>query len=296
MRNPSELAKVMPLMKNGSFTMLALDQRGSLRTIIANGGDENRIADDRLIEFKAAAAEILSPLASAVLLDSGLGRKAMKLVTPGVPLILSADKFDQRPGGPVERSVVDPSVTPALIEECGAVAIKLLVIWKQGVEKDFRRGVVSAFIDLARKTGRIALVEGIVRTRDGERFADTKSHGAAVVEAAIELCETGADVYKAEVPGYLPGQFDRIEDFARQLTSAISQPWVVLSNGVAAQDFAQGVKISCENGASGFLAGRAIWAESASKASPRDDLRRESMPRMQNLVSIVRAARGAKAA
>jgi sulfofructosephosphate aldolase len=56
------------------------------------------------------------------------------------------------------------------------------------------------------------------------------------------------------------------------------------------------VKISCENGASGFLAGRAIWADAASKAAPRDDLRRESVPRMQNLVSIVQTARGAKAA
>jgi sulfofructosephosphate aldolase len=220
----------------------------------------------------------------------------MKLVAPGVPLILSADKFDQKPGGPVERSIVDPAVTPALVEECGAVALKLLVIWKQGIEKDFRRGVVAQFIDLARKTGRIALVEGIVRTSAGERFTDAMSHGNAVIEAAVELCETGADVYKAEVPGYLPGQFDRIGEFATKLTKAIAQPWVVLSNGVAAQDFAQGVKISCENGASGFLAGRAIWADSASKANPRDDLKRESVPRMQNLVSIVRAARSAKAA
>jgi sulfofructosephosphate aldolase len=70
----------------------------------------------------------------------------------------------------------------------------------------------------------------------------------------------------------------------------------VLSNGVAAQDFAQGVKLCCENGASGFLAGRAIWADSAAKADPREELKRESVPRMQNLVSIVTAARGAKAA
>ncbi len=295
MSNPS-LAKVAPLMKDGSLTMLALDQRGSLKTILANGKDESTIGDDRLVDFKAAAAEILSPMASAVLLDSGLGRKAMSLIPSEMSLILSADKFEQKPGGPVERSVVDPAVTPLLIEEINPVALKLLVIWKQGVEKDFRRGVVQQFIDLARKTGRIALVEGIVRTGSGERFTDTKSHGEAVVEAAIELCETGADVYKAEVPGYLPGQFDRIGGFAKQLTKSISQPWVVLSNGVASQDFAQGVKLSCENGASGFLAGRAIWADAASKADPRDEIKRESVPRLKNLIAIVKTARAAKAA
>lgn len=292
----ASFAKIAPLMKDGSLTMLALDQRGSLKTIVANGKDESTIGDDRLIDFKAAAAEILSPMASAVLLDSGLGRKAMKLVPAGVPLILSADKFDQKPGGPVERSVVDPAVTPQLIEELKPAAIKLLVIWKQGIEKDFRRGVVQEFVDLARKTGRIALVEGIVRNSKGERFADTKSHGEAVVEAAVELCETGADVYKAEVPGYLPGQFDKIGSYAKLLTKSISQPWVVLSNGVASEDFAQGVKLSCENGASGFLAGRAIWADAASKADPRDEIKRESVPRLLNLISIVKKARSAKAA
>lgn len=286
----SNRARIAPLMKNGGLTMLALDQRGSLRTIIANGKDEAAIGDDKLIEFKAAAAEILSPMASAVLLDIGLGRKAMKLVPSSVPLILSADKFDQKLGGPVEKSYLDPAVTPDLIEECKAVAIKLLVIWKQGVEKDFRRDLVASFVELARKAGRIALVEGIVRTGKGERFTTAQAHGEAVLEAAVELVETGADVYKAEVPGYLPGQLGEVSGFAKKLTQSISQPWVVLSNGVAAADFAEGVRLSCAGGASGFLAGRAIWADAASKPDPREELKRESVPRLRNLIDIVRAS------
>ncbi len=165
-------ARIAPLMKNGGLTMLALDQRGSLRTILANGKDEAAIGDQALVEFKAAAAEILSPMASAVLLDSEFGRKAMTLVPSHVPLILSADKFDQKPGGPVEKSVLDPAVTPDLIEDCKATAIKLLVIWKQGVDKEFNRDLTGRFVELARKTNRIALVEGIVRTAKGERFSD----------------------------------------------------------------------------------------------------------------------------
>src|SRR5436190_16487490 len=159
--------KISPLMKNGAMTMLALDQRGSLRTILANGRDEREVADAQLIDFKSAAAEVLSPLASAVLLDSGLGRAAMRRVAPGVPLILSADRFEQKPGGPVETSDVDPAVTPALIEECNSTALKLLVIWREGSGAEFRRDVVGRFVELARRTGRIALVEGIVRDRNG---------------------------------------------------------------------------------------------------------------------------------
>lgn len=296
MSTQSTNAKIAPLMKNGGLTMLALDQRGSLRTILANGKDEASISDEKLVEFKAAAAEILSPMASAVLLDSEFGRKAMTVVPSNVPLILSADKFDQKPGGPVTKSVLDPAVTPALIEECKATAIKLLVIWKQGVEKDFRRDIVGRFVELARKTNRIALVEGIVRTANGERFTTTQSHGEAVIEAAIELMETGSDVYKAEVPGYLPGQLGQVGGFAKRLTQSLSKPWVVLSNGVDAADFAEGVRLSCANGASGFLAGRAIWADAASKADPRAELQRESIPRLRNLIEIVSARPNSQAA
>lgn len=284
--------KIAPLMKNGGLTMLALDQRGSLRTIIANGKDESSVGDDRLVEFKATAADILSPMASAVLLDSGLGRKAMTKVAAGIPLILSADKFDQKPGGPVEKSILDPAVTPELIEECNAAALKLLVIWKQGFEKDFRHDLVARFVELARKTKRIALVEGIVRTASGERFASTQAHGEAVIEAAVELMQTGSDVYKAEVPGYLPGELGQVGEFSRRMTEALSNPWVVLSNGVEAADFAEGVRLSCANGASGFLAGRAIWADAASRSDPGTELRRESVPRLRKLIDIVNARPG----
>ena len=280
--------KLAALMKNGGMTMLALDQRGSLRTIIASGKDEATVGDERLVEFKAAAAEILAPMASAVLLDSGLGRKAMRLVPAEIPLILSADKFEQKPGGPVEKSIVDPAVTPDLIEECKATALKLLIIWTQGSGAEFRRDQVGRFVELARKTGRIALVEGIVRDNKRGRFTNTQAHGEAVLEAAVELMETGSDVYKAEVPGYLPGQLGQVAGFAKRLTQSLSKPWVVLSNGVEAADFAQAVKLSCAGGASGFLAGRAIWADAASKPDPRAELQRESVPRLRNLVEIVK--------
>jgi sulfofructosephosphate aldolase len=292
--HPSTLTKIAPLMKNGGMTMLALDQRGSLRTIIASGKDEASIGDDRLIEFKAAAAEILAPMASAVLLDSGLGRKAMTLVPAGVPLILSADKFEQKPGGPVTKAILDPAVTPDLIEECKAAALKLLIIWTQGSGAEFRREQVGRFVELARKTGRIALVEGIVRNDKGERFTTTQSHGEAVLEAAVELMETGSDVYKSEVPGYLPGQLGQVSAFAKRMTQSLSKPWVVLSNGVEAADFAEGVRLSCAAGASGFLAGRAIWADAASKTDARTELKRESIPRLRNLIDIVQASAAAR--
>ena len=92
--------------------------------------------------------------------------------------------------------------------------------------------------------------------------------------AVHSLVAPGPDVYKAEVPGYLPGQLGEVPYFATKLTQAIAQPWVVLSNGVAAADFPEAVRLSCNGGASGFLAGRAIWADAAAQADPFDLRRR----------------------
>ena len=288
--------KLRPLMKNGSLTMLALDQRGSLRTIIANGREEGTISDGQLTAFKAAAADILAPMASDVLLDSGLGRDATKKVPKGIPLILSADDFEQAAGGPVTKSGLDPKVTPELIRELGATAIKLLIIWYKGSGPAFRRDTVARFVDLACRTGAVSLVEGFVRDANGDKFRTTRDHGEAVIEAARELADARPDVYMADVPGYLPGQLCDVARYARELTKAIKQPWVVLSNGVEAKDFPETVRLCCENGASGFLAGRAIWADAAAKADPIPDLKRESVPRLRRLIDIVQSAHQAGAA
>ncbi|MGH7293214.1 MAG: hypothetical protein ACREJT_18490, partial [Myxococcota bacterium] len=134
-------------------------------------------------------------------------------------------------------------------------------------------------------------LEGIVRTDDGDRYPDVESHGEAVLAAAKERAAFGPDVYKAEVPGYQPGQLDRVEEYAGRVTQALPMPWVVLSNGVEAADFAEAVRHAVTGGASGFLAGRAIWADAAASDDPHGALESLSRGRLENLIDIVRGAR-----
>lgn len=65
----------------------------------------------------------------------------------------------------------------------------------------------------------------------------------------------------------MDADFDRDEagwsDACRAITNAADVPWVLLSAGVDFDTFAPQVRIACEQGASGFLAGRAIWKEVA---------------------------------
>ena len=279
------------LYKDGAMTMLALDQRNSMRTILAGGGDESRISDADVSGFKQTAASVLSPQASGVLLDLEFGRDAIAALPKTVPLILSADKFDQPAGQPVRGSVVDPEVTVDVIRAMGASALKFLVIWKDGVDVEARAEQVSRFLALARSAGVISLLEPIVRTVTGEPFPTAQAHGEAVLAAAREIGPFGPDVYKAEVPGYRRGDLGAVQSFSRQLTDLLDCPWVVLSSGVDAADFPEAVRLAVTGGASGFLAGRAIWADAARSDDPARQITDLSIGRFQRLIDSVRTGK-----
>ena len=64
--------------KDGIIAAAAMDQRGSLKKSIASakGVDPKTITDDQMSEFKTAVTRILTPHASAILLDPEFGLTA----------------------------------------------------------------------------------------------------------------------------------------------------------------------------------------------------------------------------
>jgi tagatose 1,6-diphosphate aldolase len=84
-----------------------------------------------------------------------------------------------------------------------------------------------------------------------------------VIETARRLCPMGIDVLKAEFPDDPDFENDEraMAGHCAELSDAAGIPWVLLSAGVAFDTFQLQTTLACENGASGFLAGRAIWQE-----------------------------------
>jgi sulfofructosephosphate aldolase len=277
----------------GAFAMLALDQRESLRTMLEPRHD-GAVPDAALTAFKVAAARALTPHASAVLLDvdSGLGPAVdAGAIAPGCGLIVAADRLTQRPGGPVERTAVDAAVLADDAVGALADAYKLLVIWRRG-EEDERARVVEAFVAGCRERDRPAIVEGIVRTADDRSPDDPDAHADLVREAAIELSAFGADLYKGEVPTLGAADDAVITRHAERLTAALPCPWVVLSNGTAAERFPSATVAACRGGASGFLAGRAIWTASIAAPDIDEHLAAVAAPRLSALAAAVDTAVG----
>ena len=65
---------------NGVIAAAAMDQRGSLKKSIAaaKGVPQDQVTDEMMQEFKIAVSKILTPHASAILLDPEYGLPAAK--------------------------------------------------------------------------------------------------------------------------------------------------------------------------------------------------------------------------
>lgn len=285
--SPGLMALARP---SGGFAMLALDQRESLRAMLA-AQRSGPVADAEIARFKVDAARALSSFASAILVDAGVGLPAIRdarALAPGCALIVAADRLTQQPGGPVEWTEVDDAVVADDGLASEAAAFKLLVIWRRGEERP-RARVVTAFVDACRRRGRPAILEGIVRLEGGATL-DPGGHASLVREAAVELTSFGPDLYKAEVPTLGAADDEAIESASAELTAAIRCPWVVLSNGTSPERFDAATVAACRGGASGFLAGRAIWTASISAPDPAAHLQAVAAPRLARLAEAVDAA------
>lgn len=269
---------------SGGLAMVAMDQRESLRAMFDHAG-RGRPADEVLIDFKLAVAEVLGPLASGFLIDRHYGyRAAAALLPPTTGLILAADALEQEPGGPVEETALDEAVLAPDFDLAGAVAIKLLIIWRRDERREARVHLAREFIAVAARLGVLSVLEPVVRATPGESDWDAD---IAAREAAAELSPLGPSLYKVQVP--LAGQGDANEQLraSERLAESITGPWVVLSQGVPQDRFLGAVEAACRAGASGFLAGRALWSDVVGADDVRATLRERSVPRLERLVEVV---------
>jgi len=268
---------------NGGFAMVAMDQRESLRTMFHSAG-RGRPPDSELVSFKLAVARTLAPLASGFLIDRELGFDQVRdggLLPDGCGLILAADSLQQEPGGPVEDTSIDEPMLSNL-DLTGVQALKLLLIWRQDRKREARVELAQRFIDLSAQHQVLSVLEPVARV-DEIQDEDT-----AILEAARELSPLRPSLYKAQVP--LRGRANpaTLESACQLLGAAMSGPWVVLSQGVQRDDFPGAVRAACRGGASGFLAGRALWSDAIGRPDVQTALSEIARPRLdQDLVQPI---------
>ncbi len=284
--------------EKGTFTVLAMDHRGSFKTMIKPDGGE--VSYEETVIRKVEMCSLLSPEASAVLLDPiyGVAQCIQQGALPGNKGVLVSIEESGYEGGKENR------VTRLLsnwgvekIKRLGASAVKILVYYRPDLKElaGQQLAVVKRVAEDCQKYDIPYFVEPVSYPIGDEianpgLFAGRKPE--IVFETARHMTSLATDVLKAEFPADMKYEKDRTKllQYCRELDCSSRVPWVILSAGVDIETFATQVEIACEAGASGFLGGRAIWQEVMPMTDPAQRVafyRNTVIPRMQRLNRIV---------
>jgi tagatose 1,6-diphosphate aldolase len=247
------------------FTIMAFDQRGTYRKMLPENSTHEMAAD-----IKREVVAALSPHASAVLLDTEYGFQSSLYLARGCGLLMALERSGYTGDSTYRRIEFDPNWSVSKIKRMGAAAVKLLAYYHpySGVLAEEIEQVIKNVTDECHRYDLPLFVEPIAYSLDAtvskESQAFAKSRPEIVRETAERLSKTGADVLKLEFP--VDASFDSDPISWQAACEAVSKvctvPWVFLRGVVDFDTFAEQTRIACQYGASGFLAGRAIWKES----------------------------------
>src|SRR5437016_13320366 len=113
----------------GVIAAAAMDQRGSLQKSIAKekGIDPKQVTDEIMSEFKHAITKVLTPHASAILLDPEYGLPAAKARSSNAGLLLAYELSGYDNTQPGRLPDLLPHVSVKRINDWSADAVKILI-------------------------------------------------------------------------------------------------------------------------------------------------------------------------
>ena len=122
-----------------------------------------------------------------------------------------------------------------------------------------------------------------------EEFSKKKPE--LVIEAASRLTALPIDILKSEFPADIDYEKDeaKLKSYCQELSQVSRLPWVLLSAGTDFERFRKEVEIACKAGASGFMAGRALWQEATHISSREERLnffKSQTVSRLKELTRI----------
>ncbi|MFK9093010.1 tagatose-bisphosphate aldolase [Bacillus salipaludis] len=276
----NKLAAMMRLSdENGIIGALAIDQRGSLKKMIA-AGSANPVGDEGIIHFKELVSEELTPYATSILLDPEYGLPAAKVRHPEAGLLVAYEKtgYDATAVGRLPDLLSEWSVRR--LKEAGADAVKFLLyydidedaaindykhVYMERVGSECAAEDIPFFLEIVSYDANNDDVKSL-------EYAKVKPH--KVIEAMREFSKPQykVDVLKVEVPvdmNYVEGygqeetaySKEEAAAYFKEQSEATDLPFIFLSAGVSAELFQETLKFAKEAGSTfnGVLCGRATW-------------------------------------
>jgi len=297
----------------GVIAAVAIDQRSALRNLFARpmGIEPEDVPAERLIQFKAAVSRILTPHASAILLDPEYGLPAAQQRAKNTGLLLAYEKtgYDKKVPGRLP-SLLDHWSVPRLMET-GADCVKVLLYYSNlsspEINEEKKRfvervGGECAAADIPFFLELVSYAEGL--EGKGIEFARVKPAVVTAGMAEFSKPSYRVDVLKVGVPVDLayvehsPASGAEIlytrqeaKQYYLQAAEVARVPFLYLSEGVSNETFQYGLELAAEAGAafSGVLCGRATWKAGVAvlvekgMAALEDWLGREGVRNIENI-------------
>ena len=272
--------------KDGIIAAAAMDQRGSLQKSIASakGVDTKAVTPEMMSEFKTAVVKILTPHASAILLDPEFGLDAAKARASNAGLLLAYEESGYDNTKPGRLPDLLPHVSVKRIVDWGANAVKILIYYSpfdDAAVNDIKHSFIERisaecefydipffleFVGYDPKGG----------NEKGVEFAKIKPQVVIGAMKEFSKPEYHVDVLKVEVPinaEFVEGssvykgekaytKAEALEHF-RKAAEVATKPFIYLSAGVGNKQFVESLNMAKEAGTdfSGVLCGRATWKD-----------------------------------
>lgn len=255
-----------------------MDQRGSLKKALGP-----HAGDKELEAFKSAVTEILTPHASAILLDPEWGLPAAKKRSRNAGLLLAYEKSGYDKTGPGRLPDLLEYWSVRRLKEAGANCVKILLYyspfdpeeindqkhaWVERLGDECRANDIPFFLEF------VGYEEGM-----DEKGLDFAKRKPAVVKASMQEFTRdryGVNIMKVEVPvnmRFVEGarNFKGLKAYSkpeamqhfRDAAAVATKPFIYLSAGVSNDEFNESLELAAEAGVkfNGVLCGRATWKD-----------------------------------
>lgn len=267
----------------GVIAAAAMDQRGSLQKAIGKERGGQATVED-MKQFKEAVVRILTPHASAVLIDPEYGLEALRSLAPGTGVLLAYERSGYDATDQNRMPDLLPEWSARRLLNAGADAVKIL-LYLNPFDSEKINAVKLAFIERVgaecAANDMAFFLEPIVYDNamgDAKSLEFAKAKPRYVTAAMAELSKPQyrVDILKVEVPvnmNFVEGtrafkgekaysRQDAIKLF-REAAAASAKPFIYLSAGVSDEVFRETLELAGEADTpfSGVLCGRATWQD-----------------------------------
>lgn len=274
----------------GAMMVIACDQRGGMRTLLAPTAEEQaRIGTDILGNTKIDIAAHLARHATAVLVDPVCALPQMiddGHLNRATALLIGLDDsgFDTTPEG-WRISKLVPGISARRVRELGGTGGKIMVYLRSdtpAANTQNLKTLEQTIQDFAAED-LLLVVEFLTYALPNEDKAAFAAATPGLIEGGTRLClDLGSKLLKIPYPG-------TPEACANITAMSGDVPWAVLSAGVDHATFLGQVETAMANGASGVIAGRSLWKDciSLDRSVTRDRLTTIALPRLRELQAVI---------